>query len=71
MVVQAAQKGLAGGTKRKRRRGRGGAAKTNVSSSELSDLYDEKQVNKIALLLCNHRHKSLVSQKAARVELYA
>ena len=56
VVVQATQKGLAGGAKRKRRRGRGGAAKTNVSSSELSDLYDEKQVREqTALLLSIHR----------------
>ena len=43
LPVQIAQKG-GGGVKRKRRRRRGAIAKTNVSSSELSDLYEEKQV---------------------------
>ena len=41
--VQVAQKG-GGGVKRKRRRRRGAAPKANVSSSVLSDLYEEKQV---------------------------
>ncbi|CAL5224823.1 g7574 [Coccomyxa viridis] len=40
--IRAAQKG-GGGVRRKRRRRRGAAAKANVSSTELSDLYEEKQ----------------------------
>ncbi len=48
--MQAAQKGGAG-VKRKRRRRRGAAAKANVSSTELSDLYEEKQVRHTAAFM--------------------
>ena len=48
MTVQAARKGMASGSKRKQRRRRGAPAATNVSTSELQDLYNERQVRGIA-----------------------
>ena len=42
--MQAARKGMASGSKRKQRRRRGAPAATAVSTSELQDLYNERQV---------------------------